>query len=55
MNLGEFLCLMEICVGNLHDHLCRGKQNAGRSTIDVTLQKAGYVLYADNSDVGDQR
>ncbi|OXA54340.1 Macrophage-stimulating protein receptor [Folsomia candida] len=50
----EFLCLMEICVGNLHDHLCRGKQNAGRSTIDVTLQKAGYVLYADNSDVGDQ-
>ncbi|XP_035707761.1 uncharacterized protein LOC118435585 [Folsomia candida] len=45
----EFLCLMELCVENLHSYLLQARncQKASNSTINAHLQKEGYVLYED--------
>ncbi|XP_021953203.1 mast/stem cell growth factor receptor Kit isoform X2 [Folsomia candida] len=51
----EFLCLMELCVENLHSYLLQARncQKASNSTINVHLQKEGYVFYEDTEQIDD--
>ncbi|XP_035715605.1 insulin-like peptide receptor [Folsomia candida] len=50
----EFLCLTELCLGNLHERLRLAKNSIvhkSSSSVAAQLQKAGYVYYEDSTDL----
>ncbi|OXA54046.1 Receptor-like tyrosine-protein kinase kin-16 [Folsomia candida] len=49
----EFLCLMELCEGNLHSYLlqARNYQKTSNYSINTQLKKEGYVFYEDTSSI----